>query len=240
MQTELPARPAGREPLRQGLRVRAQPRHHSEGQRRLRAGRRGRRNNRDHILRAHRNFLRDAVYFLYEHNRMADAAQWFRYLGTKYPDKTLIDGKPDSLPAQPDPGSVCLSRIQEDISETSRDRVQSAIEGLLTSLHEPGRGRGRSRRRVQIAGDQDPGHLPQQDSRGPHAAIGLPSVEENERVVLNRVLDPENGFPPEARAILRTRLGLPAETAPAPVPALGASTNTPPASVTNAPAPASR
>ena len=30
--------------------------------------------NRDHILRAHRNFLRDAVYFLYEYNRVADAA----------------------------------------------------------------------------------------------------------------------------------------------------------------------
>ena len=38
-------------------------------------------NNRDHILRAHRNFLRDAVYFLYVHNRLADAAQWYKYLG---------------------------------------------------------------------------------------------------------------------------------------------------------------
>ena len=44
--------------------------------------------NRDHILKAHRNFLRDAVYFLYMYNRVADAAQWFKYLATKYPDKT--------------------------------------------------------------------------------------------------------------------------------------------------------
>ena len=44
--------------------------------------------NRDHILRAHRNFLRDAVYFLYENNRMADAAHWYRIPGHKYPDKT--------------------------------------------------------------------------------------------------------------------------------------------------------
>ena len=45
----------------------------------------------DGILTAHRNFLRDAVYFLYENNRMAEAAKWFKYLGEKYPDKPIID-----------------------------------------------------------------------------------------------------------------------------------------------------
>src|SRR6266403_2257704 len=54
--------------------------------------------NRDHILRAHRNFLRDAVYFLYEHNRLADATAWFKYLGTKYPDKPILDNDTNSLP----------------------------------------------------------------------------------------------------------------------------------------------
>src|ERR1035438_3828721 len=55
--------------------------------------------NRDHIMRAHRNFLRDAVYFLYEYNRLADAAQWYKRLATKYPDKMLLDGKTNSLAA---------------------------------------------------------------------------------------------------------------------------------------------
>src|ERR1044071_3946093 len=41
----------------------------------------------DGILKAHRNFLRDAVYFLYQYNSVSDAAQWYRYLGEKYPNK---------------------------------------------------------------------------------------------------------------------------------------------------------
>ena len=54
--------------------------------------------NRDHIAIAHRNFLRNAIYFLYEENRVAEAAKWFRYLGEKYPDKPIIDGDPNSFP----------------------------------------------------------------------------------------------------------------------------------------------
>ena len=37
------------------------------------------------ILQGHRNFLRDAVKYLYQNNRMAEAAKWFKYLGEKYP-----------------------------------------------------------------------------------------------------------------------------------------------------------
>src|SRR5437016_5731376 len=54
--------------------------------------------NRDHIQRAHRNFLRDAIYFLYEQNHLSDAARWFKYLGEKYPDRPILDAKPNSLP----------------------------------------------------------------------------------------------------------------------------------------------
>ena len=43
--------------------------------------------NRDHIATAHRNFLRDAVYFLYENNRVAEAAKWYKILGEKYPEQ---------------------------------------------------------------------------------------------------------------------------------------------------------
>jgi hypothetical protein len=57
-------------------------------------------------------------------------------------------------------------------------------------------------------------------------AIGLPPLEAIDRDVRNRFLDPETGLNPEARAILRTRLGLPAE--PARQPATPDSTNAPP------------
>src|SRR6266550_2780887 len=91
--------------------------------------------NRDHILRAHRNFLRDAVYFLYEHNHISEAARWFKYLGDKYPDKTILDGKPNSFPRNLTLDDYVVGRIAEDVNETSRDRVKAAIEGLLVQSY---------------------------------------------------------------------------------------------------------
>ncbi|HKI68408.1 MAG TPA: hypothetical protein VKA67_02380, partial [Verrucomicrobiae bacterium] len=39
--------------------------------------------NRENIKTAHRNFLRDAVYLLYENDRVPEAQKWFDYLGKK-------------------------------------------------------------------------------------------------------------------------------------------------------------
>jgi hypothetical protein len=180
--------------------------------------------NRDHILRAHRNFLRDAVYFLYGHNRIADAAQWYKYLGTKYPDKTVLDGKHDSFPANVPLDQYAVGRIVEDISETGRDRVKAAIEGLLANSY------------MSLAVDEEERSLgfkllarkvwrayTDQIPKERLEAIGLPPLEETDREILNRILDPEQGAVFEVRAILRSKLGLPGETsAPAP------STNAPP------------
>src|SRR5437868_1303964 len=41
---------------------------------------------RDAIKRAHRNFLKELVYLLYSHDRMADAGRWFKYVRELYPD----------------------------------------------------------------------------------------------------------------------------------------------------------
>jgi hypothetical protein len=90
---------------------------------------------RDHISTAHRNFLKDAVYFLYTHNRRADAQQWMDYLVAKYPDALIYDARSDlKTPvkiADMTVSEYCAARVTEDISETSRTRVQQAIEGFL-------------------------------------------------------------------------------------------------------------
>ena len=165
----------------------------------------------DHILSAHRNFLRDAIYFLYENNRMGEAQNWFNYLCQKYPNKNLIDGKPESLPGTVTLEEYAVGAIQTDISETSRDRVKAAIEGML------------ARRYINLAIGEDAhaaGYLGlakqiwlAYDKRIPQErkdAIGLPPLEEMDREILKRMLDPDRGLVPEARAILRTKLGLPA------------------------------
>ena len=180
--------------------------------------------NRDHILRAHRNFLRDAVYFLYEYNRLADAAEWYKYLSTKYPEKMLLDGKPNSLPANLTLDQYAVARVQGDVSDSGgHDRTEGVIEGLLVhsyrsmALGEDGPAAG-FRLLAQHIWSAYQSRIP----KGRLSAIGLRPFDDIDQEVRKRMLDPQHGEPPEVRAVLRTKLGELPET------------NTPPAA-TNAP-----
>jgi len=173
--------------------------------------------NHDHILRAHRNFLRDAVYFLYEYNRVADSKAWYKYLAANYPDKTIIDGDTNSFPANVPFEKYVLSRFSVDVTETDRSRVMAGIEGLLVNsymslvIDEDDHAAGYKIMARQLW-DTYMSKIPKERSE----AIGLKPLAEIDREIQNRLLDPENGFPPEARAILRAKLGLPKESAKPP------------------------
>jgi hypothetical protein len=190
-------------------------------------------NNRDHIRKAHRNFLRDAVYFLYCHNRVADAARWWRYLGTQYPDKTVLDGQTNSFPRNVTLDEYAVERFQEDVGETmSRDRIKSAIEALLVNAYtcfangEDERAAGFKLLATQTRTTYES----KTNVRG--EALELSSIEDMDREVLSRLLDPETGAPYEMRVILRAKLGMPPEQTPPPSPP--ARTNAPPATLTTA------
>jgi hypothetical protein len=86
--------------------------------------------NRDHIQTAHRNFLRDAVWFLYVYNRMADAQSWYKYLAEQYPNKTLIDFDANSYPRNVSLDTYALGRIQEEVGQTSPSNIRAILEGL--------------------------------------------------------------------------------------------------------------
>jgi hypothetical protein len=172
--------------------------------------------NRDHIQTAHRNFLRDAVYFLYENNRLADAAKWYSYLGEKYPDKLLSAYNTNSLPRNFSLNEYATERIVEDLGETSPDRVKAAIEGMLIRGYEDlvlgqyNRSAG-YRLKARLLRESYMSNIKRNEDR-----IGLPPVEEIEKEILGRLLNPAGGMPPEMRAILRTELRIPPEaTAPA-------------------------
>jgi hypothetical protein len=170
--------------------------------------------NRDHILTAHRNFLRDAIYFLYLHNRLPDAAKWFKYLGEKYPNKVLIETKPNSYPKNMTLDEYAVSKVQEDVDETmSMDRIRAAIEGLLENAY-----------RSMVIGEDERAagfllladkiretYLSKTSAR--KDAIPMAPMEDIKRDLVGRLLDPEKGIPPEMRAVLRTKLGMPAEPA---------------------------
>jgi len=73
------------------------------------------------------------------------------------------------------------------------------------------------------------------DMKSNQQRVGLPPFADINRAVLDQILDPQQGAPYAARAIIRSQLGLPAETnAPpetivtnAPVPVASAPTNAP-------------
>ncbi len=183
--------------------------------------------NHDHILRAHRNFLRDAVYFLYGHNRVSDAAYWYKYLGAHYPNQTLLDGQTNSFPRNVTLGQYAEARVQEDVGDTnSHDRVKSAIEALLTrsysslAIGEDERAAGYQLLAQQVrAAYEDKTKV-----RG--EALAMAPLDEIDKDVRNRFLDPEHGAPFEVRAAVRYKLGLPPEILAKP-----ATTNAPPEKV---------
>jgi hypothetical protein len=169
--------------------------------------------NRDHILKAHKNFLKDAVYFLYVHHRLADAAHWYGYLGQKYPDSTLLDFQTNSFPRNLTVTEYAVDRVQEDVSETmSRDRVKAILEGLLANAYNSlAIGEDESAAGYEeLAKQMRTTYESKTKQRG--EALAIAPFEEIKRDVLNRMLDPENGVPPEMRAVLRAKLGLGAET----------------------------
>jgi hypothetical protein len=186
--------------------------------------------NRDHIQTAHRNFVKDAVYFLYEHNRLKESAQWFKYLGDKYPSKPILDNKLDSFPKNVTLDQYAVSRITEDVNDLGKDRAQAAVEGLIQSSYmnmvvdEDDRGAGFMLLARKVR-ESFMSRIPQERIQ----VLGLPPFDELTQKVRDRLLDPVNGLRLEARAVLRTKLRLPAEPPPS---TLG--TNAPPeASISN-------
>jgi hypothetical protein len=173
--------------------------------------------NRDHILKAHRNFLKDAVYFLYMHNRVPAAAQWYKYLGTHYPNQILTSDT-NSIPSKVTLDQYCVDRVQEDVDETmSRDRIKAAIEGLLVTAYtsmvigEDERAAGCRLMAEKVLATY------KSKTTAREAALHIDSIEELQREVLGRLLNPEKGMPSEYRDVLRSKLGMgPEETVPAP------------------------
>jgi hypothetical protein len=194
--------------------------------------------NRDHIASAHRNFLRSAVYFLYEENRVADAAKWFRYLGGNYPDKPIIDSDPNSFPRNVTLDEYAVACVQGDIGDTSQERTTAAVQGLLArSYMELAIGQDDRYAGFRLLAGKVYEHYQAEISRMKSnlQRIGLPPFADLNRAVLNQLLDPQQGAPYAMRAVIRSQLGMPGETN---VPPMTVSTN-PPATATvssNAPA----
>jgi hypothetical protein len=196
------------------------------------------------FLTAQKNFLRDAVYFLYEHDRISEAQKWFTYLGDRFPFWPIIENQPNSLPKNLTLDEYAFAVMQIDLNELSQDRVTSAIEGLLT----------RADYALALGDDEQYANL---KAMAAHAhriyaaktaaasadRVPLPPLEVMNKTVLQRLLDPQYGMPYAARAALVTQLGLPAsdlvpDATPASAGDAGSTNSAPTAPATNGTVPA--
>jgi hypothetical protein len=180
----------------------------------------------NNIDTAHRNFLHEAVYFLYEDNRIAEAAKWYRYLGQKYPNQPLFTVLPDSLPSRMTLDQYAVAAIQADVSESSQDRVMAVIQGLLgRAYYELAIGQDdRYAGFKLLAGKIYTQYEAKVASYQGQQRVGLPPLADINQTVLNQLLDPKQGMPYAARAIIRTQLRMLPETV---------STNAPTAALTS-------
>jgi hypothetical protein len=169
--------------------------------------------NRDHIETAHRNLLRDVAFLYYTYNRHAEAARWFKYLCEKYPTKTLLEMRPDSLPGKVTLDEYGLGRIQGEVDDTSHDKIRAVLEGLERTAFQ------------SLAVDEEDKYLGYDGMaqkvwdrymskvRGdPEVRVGMPPLAEIRRDVLKSLFD--NQLSLESANQLRTKLGMPAVTAP--------------------------
>jgi hypothetical protein len=195
--------------------------------------------NREHIGVAHRNFLRSAVYFLYEDNRVAEAAKWFQYLGREYPDKAIIEGDPNSLPRNVTLDEYAVSCVQANVNDTSQERTTAAVQGLLRRAYfELAIGQDDRYAGFKLLAGKVYERYTAETSETKNMAqrMALPPFADLNRDVLNQLLDPQRGLPYAMRAVIRSQLGLPGETnAPPPTVSTNllragtVSSNTPPA-----------
>lgn len=181
---------------------------------------------RDNIANGHKNFLRWAVYYLYVYGQTSQANSWWKELGKKYPA---------AIPPGLDLEQYALDRAQETVGETSRDDAKAVIVGFVREAFW-NVAVGEDAKAVNYLRFAEKFRERFQEAVGPKSVerVGLPTMPEIKRAVLEELLDPEEGLEPALAAQLRTNLGLPAEGIPSVAPEfrVGGSTNTPPAQTT--------
>jgi hypothetical protein len=104
----------------------------------------------------------------------------------------------------------CIRKVQEDVGETDIKRVTGAIIGMVQHAY------------MELLAEQDERYLgylllakktyntyESQIPKSREEAIGLPPFDDLVKIARNQMLDTENPrLTPEARAILRSKLGM--------------------------------
>ena len=169
---------------------------------------------RDHILKAHKNFLKDAIYFLYSYNRISEAAKYFKEFAELYPDQALLTGDPTSTPDKIALDEFVVERVAEDVGDNSPDRVRGILEGLLESsfyslaLDQEEEATGYAAMAVKVWKKFD---AAVNDDKSVQERIGLPPFQSMREEALRQFLQLADENEPLLADALRVRLGLSAD-----------------------------
>jgi len=157
------------------------------------------------VTRAHRNFLKEAVYLLYTHNRLAEANRWMVVLKQKYPE---------AVPADQSVETFALKRMTENITELNHNRVKAMLEGLIRqhfehlAIDDDERAAGFLLRTRNLWAFYDSSIQSRREQ------LRMESIESMYARILNELLDPNTGMSSGYAARLRTKLNLPAPEPP--------------------------
>jgi hypothetical protein len=162
---------------------------------------------------AHKNFLKQAIYLLYEDDRMKQAAYWFNYLKTTYTNAFILRQANISL------DDFAMGQIVEDNGETDMNKVSASILAMFHQGFEClVRDDDDRYKNYQNMAQRIWTHYRDKIGDFSKQRLSLHPLAEMRSMVLEHELDPDPAnawMRPQAQAVLRTKLDLPA---PKPIP----------------------
>jgi hypothetical protein len=171
---------------------------------------------------AQRNFLKDAIVYLYKYNRSQEAAYWFNYVKQNFTNGLT------PAEASMNVEAWALSQIEADINDTDPIKAGGLVMGLLHQeyiqiIYGDDSGAERSKQMAQAIWLHYESRIPKGDPGTP-VRIGLKPFEQLAGLVYAEML---NDLSPESARILQARVGVAPPTTPSANPP---TTNAPPAS----------
>jgi len=160
---------------------------------------------------AHKNFLKQAIYMLYEDGREKQAQHWFNHLKSIYTNAFV--GKEANISLE----DFAVSQIIEDNDETDVNKVTASILGmfdqefmcLISDNEDYAENYNNLTKKIW-------NHYTKKIAGASSERVALKPLAELQQFALKQALDPKNRiFSPQAIAKLRTVLNLPAPPPPA-------------------------
>ena len=151
------------------------------------------------IDRAYANFLKDAVYLLFAHNRLTEAARWYRQLKERFPDDPDVSVSLDRF---------AVVRTQAQIGRARSDEMRVIIDGLLAN-HLYNLALGEEDRALGLLNLAQQTYTQYHERiHGQTGRIDLPPFPQMRQAAREKALGPDSSLSDPMIAQLRTRLGI--------------------------------